>query len=502
VPVLLACLLLHLAWAIAMPVASGPDEPAHVYRAVSLWEGQFLPSTQAPDGEWFVRVPPSLAGYSESGACSRDRPDAPPRCGGSSGASEPLASVTTGAGRYLPTYYYTVGWAGRLFDGAAVFYAMRVTSLLVSSLLLALAITTFRGTVGRGWAAIVLPLAVTPQVLWLGSIVNPNSWEVDAGILTWAAGLALASNLSAESRRSLWAKFLLGASLLLLTRRLSPLWLVLIVAGVLAVRWCMPMARRAGLPSIHSRPAVVVLPVLVLLAVFSVWWHLTLDLGTVGGVLYPQQLEGGRVTLHAVLPDVANWLRETYGLFGWLNTGSPVYAVVIWFTVGAWALVLVTLGSGRRRRVAAALGIAIGLCAAIPLALELTTGAQVGIHFWQARYTMPYSQGIPLAAAVIGVTWQSRQPELGKLLRVAPFVAALLWPVLGTLTFLAAVRDTTAWSPGGERGAPGGAAWLVALVALGAAALVWAVRQEAPEGGSRIDGDPVMWSSRVETSSA
>ena len=220
-PVLLACLLLHLAWAIAMPVASGPDEPAHVYRAVSLWEGQFLPSTQAADGEWLVRVPSSLARYSGSGACSRDRPDAPPRCGATSGASEPVATVTTGAGRYLPTYYSAVGWAGRLFDGGAVFYAMRAVSLIVSTLLLALAITTFLGTVGWGWAGIVLPLAITPQVLWLGSIVNPNSWEVDAGLLTWAPASPW-RRTSPRRAAGVSGGVRARRALLLLMRRLSP----------------------------------------------------------------------------------------------------------------------------------------------------------------------------------------------------------------------------------------------------------------------------------------
>ena len=223
-PILLACLVLHLAWAFAMPITSAPDEPAHIYRALSLWNGDLVPSGRAPDGQWLVRVPQSVNTYAESTFCTRWHPETPASCSGPTAtASDGATTVETAAARYFPLYYYAVGWPGHLDTGVTGFYAMRVMSLLVASVLLALAVTTVLKTVGGRWASLVLPIAITPQVLWLGSAVNPNAWELDAGLLTWAAGLALVSGFAKESAKAIWVKFLLGASVLVLMRRLSPL---------------------------------------------------------------------------------------------------------------------------------------------------------------------------------------------------------------------------------------------------------------------------------------
>ena len=232
--------------------------------------------------------------YAESTSCMRWHADVPASCAGpSSSASDGTATVGTGAGRYFPLYYYVVGAVGHVDSGVTGFYAMRVTSLLVASVLLALAITTVLRTVGIRWACLVLPIAITPQVLWLGSTVNPNAWELDAGLLTWAAGLALVARFSSESMRALWAKFVLGASVLVLMRRLSPLWLVLVVAGVAAVWLCLPAEARRDRTLLVSRRTAGVFAVLAGLAALSVWWHLTFEHAALTGVPNPAPAPGG-----------------------------------------------------------------------------------------------------------------------------------------------------------------------------------------------------------------
>ncbi|HYJ74596.1 MAG TPA: DUF2142 domain-containing protein, partial [Kineosporiaceae bacterium] len=112
--IFLACLGLHLAWALAMPVTSAPDEPAHIYRAVSLWEGNLLPSGRAADGFWNVQVPASVVEYAESTACFRWRPQVSAGCSRPAETSGDNMTIETGAGRYFPLYYYAVGWPGTL----------------------------------------------------------------------------------------------------------------------------------------------------------------------------------------------------------------------------------------------------------------------------------------------------------------------------------------------------------------------------------------------------
>jgi len=487
--VLLACLGLHLAWALAMPVTSAPDEPAHVYRAVSLWDGDLIPSVRAADGAWVVRVPQSVAEYAESTACTRHRPEVPAGCAPALTGPGGATTVETGAGRYIPPYYYAVGWPGRLDTGLAGFYGMRLASLVGSSVLLALAISTVLRTIGARWARLVLPIAMTPQVLWLGSMVNPNAWELDAGLLAWSAGLALASRLSIERREALWAKFLAGAVVLVLMRRLSPLWLLLIVVGILATRLCLPAMTRQQLPRLASGSAPVVLGVLVGLATFSVWWHLTFDLASVRGISSPQPSSENLVeSLVALVPDVLSWIHQTYGVFGWLDTRSPQPAILAWLATGAVTFALVILGSRHRVRVAVTTGAGIALSLTIPLAFALTAGRQIGIHFWQARYTMPFASGIPLAMGVLGAAWHGRPRELLDVVRVVSPLVCLAWPVLATITFVSALHRYTngqgagwsladlPWSP------PGGVLALTALFALSSLFLVRALHDEAPSG--------------------
>jgi hypothetical protein len=430
----------------------------------------------------------------------RFAPETPANCPRPSGTTSDTSSVESGVAHYFPLYYFAVGWPAHVSSTVVGFYGMRAVSLLVSSLLLALAVTTTVRTVGPRWASLALPVAVTPQVLWLGSVVNPNGWEVDASLLVWAAALALVSRNSTESPKVLWAKIALGAAVVALMRRLGPLWLVLMLVGVLAVWSCLPTDRRRELRSVLSRRGRVVLGVVAGLATVSAWWHLTFDhvfVSGLSGVQNPNPPPPGGLaeTLLAIAADPLGWVDQTYGRFGWLDTYSPWWIVLIWLAVGSVLFALVVLGSRNPVRVVVAVAIAVALWVAIPLAFEASVGQQIGIHFWQARYTMPLGLGIPLALAVLGAHWRQPSVELGRLLHGAPPVAWLLWPAFGTATFVVALHRFTAgadaaWSLDGLSWAPpGGFAPALVLAVLGGVALVGAVqlppqtKQDFPQDG-------------------
>jgi hypothetical protein len=469
---------LQLSWALAMPVSTGPDEPAHVYRADSLWNGQFRPKHQAADGAWWVRVPTSIRNYAESTTCTRFHADVPASCAkvARSSADHPITEVKTGAGRYLPFYYYSVGWPTRLSSGLLGFYLMRLMSLLVAAALLTSAVMTILKLVDRRWAGLGLALALTPQLLWVNSLVNPNSWEIDAALLVWAAGLAGISNHSSESRRVLATKFMVGSIVLLLTRRLSPLWLILILAGLAAVWSCLPEAARSRAHS--SKAAAAAALSLIILAATSAWWHITQDLAPVSSAVTSRFNVGSMIDrTRTVLPDLQLWLKQSYGGFGWLDTPSPRAAFVTWLGSGSLLAGLAIRMSQLRLRLGATLFTGLALCAAVPLAFVITFGSQVGLHFWQGRYTMPFSQGIPLAlAATVSVWYAQRQEQNQKSRWFIRILRPLPWALwfLSAITFVSALHRYTSgqsstWLPGGIQWTPPGSiVGVIVLYILGA----------------------------------
>ena len=205
-PVLLACLGLHLAWAFAMPITSAPDEPAHVYRALSLWNGD--PSRRTRGRRAVARPGPPVGEHLRG--VDRLHPVAPgdPRqLRGAHGGVVRAATPRWGPAPAGTSRSTTTRWvAGHLDSGVPGFYAMRVMSLLVASVLLALAITTFLRTVGVRWACLVLPIAhhTAGAVARIGR--EPQRLGAGRRAPHLGRGLALVSRFSSESIRALWAE--------------------------------------------------------------------------------------------------------------------------------------------------------------------------------------------------------------------------------------------------------------------------------------------------------
>lgn len=402
--------LVGMAWALATPPSGGPDEPAHVFRAASVVRGEIVPArTDVDRGALsIVHVPASVAAVmvgqgSQSGTtdtpgqkpCYASKRQTTAACLQSpTTTSTATVPVVSGAARYNPVYYVLVGWPILLAPNEVGIVAMRIISAGLCAALFASAFCSV-STARRGRIATVgLLIAVSPGVVFLAGVVNPNGLEIAAAVSLWAAGLRLAlarDTTLAVGRSALYRRIGVAASLLVLSRNLSPLWLFVAGATVLAV---------AGAPRVLATLRDRLFwrwgSVAVVASLAAAAWILASGGGNVPSVrprdvTYLQALGRG-------VRQFDNRLGQLVGTFGWNDTPSPIAAWIAWGVVGLTLLVAaVRFGTRRQRLVLVALtafGIAIGFL------IEATQYHLLGL-FWQTRYSMPVLVGVPLLAGLV-----------------------------------------------------------------------------------------------------
>lgn len=393
------------AWALASPLMSVPDEPAHTYKAAAVVRGQLRGAEEvrhdAPPGELnyvrtHVRLDRGYAELAELPLCYIGRPEVTAACAPPvSGADEP-AVVRTLMGRYPPLYYGLVGIPTVLAETAAAVYGARLLGALLAAVL-----------IGAGAAALWwlersplllagLGLAVTPMAVYLAGAVNASGLEIAAAIGWWSAGLAL---LAAPTDRELpgwllvtaaataiafaWSR---PASLALLAVSAAVLVLAVGDAGALRERW---RDRRVRATAAAAGVGV---------AGAGAWVVLADPLSSFTGMPHPELTvwEAARSSLDRTTAR----LREMIGWFGWLDTPAPRPLLDGWLLVAA-ALGAAAVALGRWRQRLALLALAAGAIL-LPVIAEARAAQEIGFS-WQGRYTLPLAVGVPVLAAWVVV---------------------------------------------------------------------------------------------------
>ncbi len=408
------------AWALASPLMSGPDEPAHLVRAASLVRGQLMgqrvggPSSPTTR----VRVPAWLAGADRVPLCYRGKPAVPARCAPPVSTAGGSARAVTYTGRYPPLYYALVGWPTLVLRGAPAVYAMRLAACAAVAVLLAGALWCAGRSRRRPGLLVALALAITPQVLFLGSVVNPSGLELAAALCAWTAGLVAGE--AGDEAPTWW--MLASTAVLANVRGLSPFWVALM--GATLVAWW----GREGLARVLRTRAIRVglLPLAAAGAVGVAW-----VLGA--GALHtrPSSLVAGHpgplVVLGIEAANVAVLAPQFVAAFGWTDTYLPVPVYVLWLG----ALLALVAGAARRagrrhRVVIVALALA---CFLVPTLLTFAEAGHLGV-FGQARDWMPLWVGLPLVAGAALPTGEGRRAR---------------WLVAGTAAGAVAVQGLSWW---------------------------------------------------------
>lgn len=218
------------AWSLATPGYAAPDEPAHAYRAASIIRGQLLgnPDNVPGDPRVVVQVPATLTAVGPS--CFAFQPSMPASC--MPGWTERPGSrpVTTYTGRYPPLYYLVVGLPSVFTTGAMMLLWMRLAGDVVNALFLTAGFAMLR-RLRTPWAMAWGVVAVTPMVLFIGSVINPSGLEICSAFALWCSLLAAVRAPTRGGKSPLiWAA--VSAVVMESTRGLSP---VLMAGTVVAV---------------------------------------------------------------------------------------------------------------------------------------------------------------------------------------------------------------------------------------------------------------------------
>lgn len=421
------------AWSLATPLYASPDEPAHVIRAAAIVRGQLVGQTikDVADAHTQVTVPDVFATGGLYAHCFAFHPTVPASCASPLTSSTQTVSAETYVGRYPPFYYLVVGLPSLVFVSRHGIYLMRLTSALLNAVLVSLALVAVLRWSRR---RVLLPaalVAVTPMTWFLGGVVNPSGFEICAAVCLWTAGVVLVREHPDHPPPGLVVIVAVSAAALMLARPVSPLW-VSIIAVVLAVLggW------RAVTGLLHSRTARWSAPPVAACGAFALWWLVaehSLDLLAVGSPVGRDQSGLGLVLF--VFRQTGAWLHQMVGVFGWLDTPSPLLTYLVW-AVAVCAVGLAGLAGGVRG--AAAMVLVVLAVLAVPVALSVGQAHRLGI-IWQGRYTLPIAAGVPLVAAA------SMRPlgALGRWRAPIAVLSSVVLAIAAMAAYLEALRRYT-----------------------------------------------------------
>lgn len=378
-------------WAVSLPDFSGPDEPAHVLRAAAVAGGDLeTEARDLGDGKSFVTdIPRSLTLGSPIAGCYVFDPTATP-CGPPFVRDNAPSEAITTAGSAPPLFYALVGPPLRAEPSARGLLVARLVNAAACAALLATAAAFALRARRRAFLLLGLGVAVTPMVCYLATIVNPSGIEIAAGVATWMLLLVAATEGRPISMGMATALAAAG-SVLVLSRALSAVYLVLIMATVvLAFGW------RAFDPRRH--PVRVGVGVLGVAFVAAAAWVLSHDPTALVPALVIQPASLFGKLMQSVGKTGLN-LEQMIAAFGWLDFRSPRGVHFAWLFVTV-TLVFFAMHATNQVRARLALLSVIAATFLIPIVIEVRGYDDYGL-IWQGRYILPVAVGIPLLSGVL-----------------------------------------------------------------------------------------------------
>lgn len=390
-------------WSFADPLVAAPDEQAHMIRAYALDHGQLghRLARAGDQSEVEVTVPASVDFTKAYPRCFQFKASAPASCAPAWDTSTAPVATNTYVGHYPPLYYALVGVGSWFSAHVTGLYLMRLASSLICALMIGLTAYVIARWSKRRMIAAGVAVALTPVTWFLAASVNPSGFEIMTAICLWTALSVFAIDYAENPPPALVAIIGASASVLVLVRGLSPLFVVVIgavIGVVVGPRRLYALARQ-------RRDVQFALGAIVLAAVLAAAWIFsqgTLNIAPDGAKVAPgtSHYELFRMVAH----HVRDWIRQSVGVLGWLDTPMPHWFYDLWYLMVA-VLTIGGLVFAAIRSKVALLAITV-LCVLVPLALVYKQAHTLGI-VWQGRDSMPLAVGVPILGAAL---WPRSRP--------------------------------------------------------------------------------------------
>jgi hypothetical protein len=378
------CALLS-AWILSSPPMSGPDEAAHLIRAVSASEGQWAgtpvksPKTQTIEtaNTRSFTVPADLAVIDHT-PCFAFKSRTPASCSPFFRLGAPTEQ--THVGTYYPLLYVPLGVAARIAGSVPnAIYAERVVSALLCALFLLIG---FVLTCTSAWSRAAWFLAAGPLTFYVASCASTNGIEVAASICLVYVSIELSQR---QPRLWLWLAWTISGVSLASARSLGPLFLIFdLVAVIVLTRpwsWWWHQFRRVP----------IALGVVALAAIASGLWSIAYVRSPNSSPTTPYSHYLGDA-IHALKRNVQGF----FSLFGWIDVHTAAHLWVLGYVaavilIGSALIKMVPLARWKFLAIAAVAGL-------ITLAVAVTEFA--GGYLFQARYTLAIVAPLGLLAVV------------------------------------------------------------------------------------------------------
>ncbi|WP_182491714.1 DUF2142 domain-containing protein [Microcella alkalica] len=379
----LAYVALAATWAVASPLASVPDEPAHMIRAAAVVRAQIVTEAWPSFPAWAGVIVPEYIANTPQLTCFAFQPSVTPDCAPPGAVADDLRSPTstgTSAALNSPLFYYLVGWPTLFFTGELALYAMRFVNALMFGALMGLAMTQLR-RMRRAprWSMVAFVAATTPMALYLGGSVNPNGVEA-AGTL--ALYLLVLSSLQ-QAPRGVWRTFspiVIAATALLVvnSRSIGFLWVaIVILLAITQTGW------RRFFNAIRTRWTTVTLALSAVMVVASLAWFTVLPEYDQSAILVNPT--SPRLALMSAAFGVFDDGKGLIGFFGWLDTPAPEFSALAY---GAAGLGFLLFSSGMTRGVDRWIPLAFAsVIVIVPAAVQTIVADELG-YIWQGRYLL------------------------------------------------------------------------------------------------------------------
>ncbi|MDJ0324896.1 DUF2142 domain-containing protein [Cryobacterium sp. PH31-AA6] len=475
-----------LLWALASPLMSVPDEPSHAIRAAAVVRGQIASIPWEKNPALTRADVPKYVAHAHELTCYAFRPDISAGCMRPV-QGNPIETVTTGtsAGLNSPVYYALVGLPTLVIQGTPALYAMRGVNAVLCAAALAIMIMQLLQLPRSRWVLLTTFVSVTPMVLYLGGSMNPNGLEIAAAGALFATLVVTARTRA--SRRILWERAALvavSAGLLMSTRSIALLWVLIIIGVALLFA-----DRRVVLDLLRSSAAWVAIAVSAIAGALTVLWYLTPS-------TFAEQPNAGvgttpTVEFFTMFFRTLDFSDGLVGFFGWVDTPSPAFSVIVWsFAVVGALVAAVAWGSRRGRLAVLVLALVMVLVPALTQTILIST---VG-NIWQGRYMLAMFVCLMVVAGLAiddsdqapTVSIQLRRFTIAALVLVSTgqvfsFVSTLRRYVVSVNGDIEALFNTPQWQP------PLGWIALMVLLALSVAAAAVLTYREAMNAEHRLE---------------